>query len=222
LRYRQNVDIRVEKDDKKIFFYLMQGFGIYNRQFSGLNSSYTRIYKGNLFRTNVSANFNNNQQATSLIMEGSVNSINSDESDRRTPYKIRHNEISTELNHEQKLSERSLFLKGKYHFHQTIGNETQYTPVTINANFVVWNFATQSDRYQSINHNVEFTALYADKNRNKFSVWQRFDAVWNNNHQNYYFPDYFQTGSGCWQESNSRNFLSNENKCIDRKLWCRL
>lgn len=191
-RYRQNVDLRVEKDDKKIFFYLMQGFGIYNRQFSGLNSSYTRIYKGNLFRSNILVDFKNNQQATSVIVEASSNLINSDESDRRTPYKITHNQLETEINHEQKIAERSLFLKGKYNFHQTIGNETQYTPTTINANFVVWNFATQSDRYQSMNHNVEFTALYANKNRNKFSVWQQLDAIWNDNSQNYFFPDYFQ------------------------------
>lgn len=192
LRYRQNVDIQVEKEDKKIFFYLMQGFGIYNRQFSGLNTSYTRIYKGNLFSSNIMADYKNSTQAGSAIISVSANSINSDESDRRTPYKIQHNRLEAELNHERNISGRTLFLKGKYNLLQTIGNETQYTPISINTNFVLWKFATQSDRYQSITHDAEFTALFANKNRHKFSVWQQLDATWSDVRQNYYIPDYHQ------------------------------
>ena len=39
-RYRQNMDIQVERADRKVYFFLLQGFGIYNRQFSTLGESW--------------------------------------------------------------------------------------------------------------------------------------------------------------------------------------
>ena len=192
IRYRQNVDIQVEKADRKIYFYLLQGFGIYNRQFSVFDESYSRIYKGNLFNAGIHVNNYSNGQSNGALIELKTAAIQVDESDKRTPYKLNHYEILSQLTHERELFHRNLFLKGIYSYHQAIGNETQYTPVTINTNFIEWQFATQSDRYQSITQDAQFSALLADKNLSEFSVWERIDGGWHDSRQNYYYPDYHQ------------------------------
>ncbi|MDD4971970.1 MAG: hypothetical protein PHT07_21295, partial [Paludibacter sp.] len=192
IRYRQNVDIQVEKADRKIYFYLLQGFGIYNQQFSILDESYSRIYKGNLYNAGFHVNNNCNGQSTGVLIELKKAGIQVDENDKRTPYKLNHNEIISQLTHERELLHRSLFLKGLYSYHQTIGNETQYTPVTINTTFIEWQFATQSDRYQSVNQDAQFSALLADKNLSEFSIWERIDGTWHDSRQYYYYPDYHQ------------------------------
>lgn len=192
-RYRQNVDIQVEKENQKYFFYLLQGFGNYNRQFSILAETFTRTYKGNLF--NVGFHVNNNsakEYATGALLAFKVADIQVNEADKRTPYNLKHIEIESQLTHERKLFNRSLFLKGSYTFHQTIGNETQYYPTTINTNFVVWNFLTQADRYQSRNQLGQFSALLANKNSTVFSIWEQVDIRWQDIKDSYYVPDYHQ------------------------------
>lgn len=201
VRYRQNVDIQVEKADRKVYFYLLQGFGIYNRQFSVLDETFSRIYKGNLYTTGFHLNQDDHFHSTGVLVALKRAVVKVDESDRRTPYRLTHNEITSQITHERKLFGQTLFLKGAYSFHQTIGNETQYVPVTINTNFVVWNYATQSDRYQARTQNAQISALLADKNLSRFSVWEQLDGGWQDVRQNYYSPDYHQfiqdvTGSG--------------------------
>jgi len=201
VRYRQNVDIQVEKADRKVYFYLLQSFGIYNRQFSVLDETFTRIYKGNLYTAGLHASYNDDHQATGALVALKRAIISVDESDKRTPYQLTHNEIISQLTHERELFHQTLFLKGIYSFHQAIGNETQYEPVTINTNFIVWNFATQSDRYQSQTQNAKFSALLANKDLSKFTVWEQLDGIWQDTRQNYYYPYYHQfiqdaTGSG--------------------------
>jgi hypothetical protein len=191
-RYRQNVDIQVEKDGKKIYFYLLQGFGIYNRQFSILDATYSRIYKGNLFNIGFHLNYGDSQQSTGALIVLKKADITVDESDKRTPYQLTHNEITSQITHESELFHQTLFLKGVYSFQQAIGNETQYMPVTINTNFIIWNYATQSDRYQSRNQNAQFSALLADKNLSKFSLWEQLDGTWQDAKQYYYYPYYHQ------------------------------
>jgi len=192
IRYRQNVDIQVEKADRKVYFYLMQGFGIYNRQFSVLDETFTRIYKGNLYSAGLHANYSEGSQSTGVLVAFKKAVITVDESDKRTPYQLTHNEITTQLTHERELFHQTLFLKGTYTFLQTIGNETQYVPVTINTNFIVWNFATQSDRYQSKKQHAQFSALLANKDLSQFSVWEQLDGTWQDTRQNYFYPDYHQ------------------------------
>ncbi len=242
VRYRQNVDIQVEKEDKKVYFYLLQGFGIYNRQFSILDESFSRIYKGNLFTTGIHLNCGDKQQSTGAMVAFKTANIQVDESDKRTPYKLTHNEIISQVTHERELFNQTLFLKGQYSFHQAIGNETQYTPVTINTNYIVWEYATQSDRYQARTQNVQFSALLADKDLSKFSVWKRLDGAWQDSRQNYYYPYYHQfiqdaTGSGTvgfncpWKKSSfegsvkvgykkniSSSLLQGENNLITAQL----
>ncbi len=192
VRYRQNVDIEVEKTDRKEYFYLLQGFGIYNREFSVLDETFTRIYKGNLYTTGFHLNKEDHFRSTGVLVALKRAIIKVEESDRRTPYQLTHNEIKSQITHEQKLFGQSLFLKGTYSFHQAIGNETQYAPVTINTNFIVWNYATQSDRYQSRTQNIQFSALLANKDFSRFSIWEQLDGAWQNARQYYYSPDYHQ------------------------------
>ena len=189
-RYRQNVDIQVEKEGRKIYFYLMQGFGIYNRQFSGMGDTFSRIYKGNQYSSGLHFNYSDEQQSTSGLVSLNNNIIQVVENSNRIPYRITDNKISLELTHERGLFGRTLFLKGLYNLQQTIGNETQYTPVTINTTLVEWQFATQSDRYQQLNQNIHFSALLADKKLNQLSVWEQVDIHWLDSRQNYYYPDY--------------------------------
>jgi hypothetical protein len=191
-RYRQNVDIQVEKEGRKIYFYFMQGFGIYNRQFSGLDDTFSRIYKGNKFTTGFNINFGDKIQSTDALISVSQNRIDGTENSNRTPYQITHNQITAQLSHEQKLFKQTLFLKGLYNFRQTIGNETQYTPVTLSPGILEWQFASKSDRYQQLNHNAQFSALLANKNLSRFSVWEQLSIDWQNSKQNYYYPYYHQ------------------------------
>jgi hypothetical protein len=188
-RYRQNVDIQVEKENRKDYFYLLQGFGTYNKQFSELDETFTRIYKGNLFTTGLHLNRQDQFQSTGALVSLKRAVIKVSESDRRTPYSITHNEIRAELSHEREWLSQSLFLKGQYVFHQTIGNETQYTPVTINTNYIIWNFATQSDRYQSRNQQAGFSAMLANKDVSALSVWEQVEGNWQDTKQNYYTPN---------------------------------
>ncbi|MDP4277300.1 MAG: hypothetical protein Q8914_06660 [Bacteroidota bacterium] len=191
-RYRQNVDIDVERDGRKIYFYLLQGFGTYNKQFSELEETYTRIYKGNLYSTGIHLNHQANGRSTGALVTLKKAVFEASESDRRRPYTITHNEIGTSLSHEQACLGQTLFLKGQYAFHQTIGNETQYMPVSINTNYIVWKFATQSDRYQSRNQVAGFSAMLANKDCSTFSVWEQLEGNWQDNRQYYYTPDYHQ------------------------------
>ena len=201
VRYRQNVDIQVERADRKVYFYLLEGFGIYNQQFSVLDETFTRIYKGNLYTAGLHANYGDARQSTGALIALKRAEITVDESDKRTPYQLTHNEITAQVTHERELFHQTLFLKGIYSFHQAIGNETQYMPRTINTNFIVWDYATQSDRYQSRNQHAQFSALLANKNFNRFSVWEQLDGAWQDAQQYYYYPYYHQfiqdaTGSG--------------------------
>ena len=201
VRYRQNVDIQVEKADRKVYFYLLEGFGIYNRQFSTLDETFTRIYKGNLYTAGLHANYGDSHQSTGALVSMKRAIVTVDESDKRTPYQLTHNEMVSQVTHERELFHQTLFLKGIYSFHQAIGNETQYEPVTINTNFIVWNYATQSDRYQSRKQNAQFSALLANKDFSSFSVWEQLDGSWQDTRQYYYYPYYHQfiqdaTGSG--------------------------
>ena len=191
-RYRQNVDIEIEKTDRKIYFHLLEGFGIYNKQFSALAESFTRNYKGNIFNGGIQASYGGKNHSTGLMIQTSNAYLQADEDDRRTPYKIEHHQIEAKLSHENKILGKSLFLSGDYLYHQVIGNETQYQPQTINSTYTVWVFATQSDRYQSRTHQAHFSALLADKNVNRFSVWEQLDAIWKEEKQNYYYPYYHQ------------------------------
>jgi hypothetical protein len=191
-RYRQNVDIEVEKDSRKDYFYLLQGFGTYNKQFSELDETFTRIYKGNLFTTGFHLNHQNQLQSTGVLVSLKRSVIKVSESDRRTPYSITHNQIKAALSDERECLSQSLFLKGEYVFHQIIGNETQYAPVTINTSQIVWNFVTQSDRYESRNQQAAFSAMLANKDASKFSIWEQIEGNWQDNKQYYYTPDYHQ------------------------------
>ena len=197
-RYRQNVDIQVEKEGEKKYFYLLQGFGIYNHQFSGPGDTFSRIYKGNLFTTGFNINYADKYQSTDALVSVSQNSIDATENSNRTPYQITHNQIAVQLTHEREVFNRTLFLKGLYTFHQTIGNETQYKPDLISnpdsssAPLLQWNFASQSDRYQLLSHNAQFSVLLADKNLSRFSVWEQLNIDWQDSKQNYYYPYYHQ------------------------------
>ncbi len=193
-RYRQNVDIQVEKEGRKAYFFLLQGFGTYNRQFSELEESYSRIYKGNLFRTGVTVNFSKTPKLkTGLRLSVLRDLLEASESDRRTPYKITRNGIGGEVTHQQDIGGKTLFLKGSYDFLQTIGNETQFTPSTINTNYIIWNFATQSDRYQSLAQEAAVSVLLANQNKfRELSVWGEVEARWQDHKQFYYTPDYNQ------------------------------
>jgi len=192
VRYRQNVEIQVEKDSKKIYFYLLQGFGTYNQQFSLFAENFNRNYKGNEFNTGIHLNYGDDRQSTGILGVLKTSYFQVDEDDRRTPYKIEHHEVTAQITHERELLGRSLFLKGLYTFHQIIGNETQYQPVVINTNFIVWNYATQSDRYQSRTHLAQVSALLADKKTSHFSVWEQLDGTFQDVKQYYYEPYYHQ------------------------------
>lgn len=192
-RYRQNVDIQVEKEGRKVYFFLLQGFGTYNRQFSELEESYSRIYKGNLFRTGLTMNFSKTPASkTGMRLSVQRDLLEVGESDRRTPYKITRNGLGGELTHQQDLMGRTLFVRGSYDLLQTIGNETQYTPATINTNYIVWNFATASDRYQSLAQEATLSLLLANQKYWERSIWGQVEAEWHDNKQNYYTPDYQQ------------------------------
>jgi len=191
-RYRQNVEIDVEKEDRKVYFYLLQGFGTYNKQFSQLDEAFNRIYKGQLYSTGLHMNYVGEKQSTGVLISLKRSDFEASEDDRRTPYTITHNIIRTELTHERNILNQTLFLNGQYSFHQTIGNETQYYPTTINTNYIIWKFATQSDRYQSRNQNARFSALLANKNLSRFSVWEQIEGNWQDSRQYYYVPDYHQ------------------------------
>lgn len=200
-RYRQNVDIDVEKEDRKIYFYLLQGFGIYNRQFSVLDETFKRIYKGNSYQTGFHLNNIGKNQSTGALFAMKRAIYKVDEFDRRTPYILTHNELETEVTHEQNLFGKTLFINGSYNLHQAIGNESQYKPVTVQTNFIVWKFVTQSDRYQSLDQTARISLLLADKKQSVFSIWERIDGLLQDSRQYYYSPDYHQsvkdiTGSG--------------------------
>ena len=189
-RYRQNVDIQVEKEGRKIYFYLLQGFGIYNHNFSGYDDNFSRIYKGNLYTSGINFELRTPKNSSELILWLNRDDIDAVENSNRTPYKITHNVFNTQLTHEMQLQHRSLFLKGLYSLNQTIGNETQYKPVTISATFLEWQFASQSDRYQQLINKAQFSALFAKKDLTNFSVWQQIDLNWQSTKQNYYYPYY--------------------------------
>jgi len=192
-RYRQNVDIQVEKEGRKVYFFLLQGFGIYNRQFSELEESYSRIYKGNLFSTGLHANyFHSNTSKTGLRIAGQRDVLEASESDRRTPYTITRNGLNAEMTHQQDLLGRTLLLRGRYNVLQTIGNEKQYTPTTINTNFIVWNFATQSDRYQNMTEEMGVSVALVDQDCKNTSVWGQLEASRRQENQDYFTPDYQQ------------------------------
>ena len=192
VRYRQNVDIEIEKADRKAYFYLMQGFGIYNRQFSKLDDNFSRIYKANLYSTGFHIDKSEGEQSTGALVALKRAIVTVDESDRRTPYRLTHSDVRAQLTHERQLLGQNLFMKAIYSFHQSVGNETQYTPVIVNTTSVVWKYATQSDRYKDLTHNVQFSALLADKDLSRFSVWEQVDGGWQDARQYYYSPDYHQ------------------------------
>jgi len=193
-RYRQNVDIQVEKEGRKVYFFLLQGFGIYNRQFSELEESYTRIYKGNLFNTGLHLNYSKSPASkTGMRIAAQRDLLEASESDRRTPYKITRNGLNAELTHQQDMFGRTLFLRGSYDLLQTIGNETQYTPTTINTNYIVWNFATQSDRYENVSEEMGLSVSLVNLNYWETSVWGELEASRRQQNQNYYTPDYQQS-----------------------------
>jgi len=192
-RYRQNVDIQVEKEGRKVYFFLLQGFGIYNRQFSELDESYTRIYNGNLFSTGLSLNYSKSPVLKSgLRIAAQRDGLEASESDRRTPYKITRNGLSAEFTHQQDMLGRTLLVRGSYTILQTIGNETQYTPTTINTNFIIWNFATQSDRYQSVMEGMGLSVALVNPKYWETSVWGQLELSRNQQNQDYYTPDYLQ------------------------------
>jgi len=193
-RYRQNVDIQVEKEGRKVYFYLMQGFGIYNRQFSELQESYSRIYKGNLFNTGLHLNYSKSPVSkTGMRIAGQRDVVEASESDRRTPYKITRNGLNAEFTHQQDILGRTLLIRGSYDLLQTIGNETQYTPTTINTNYIVWNFATQSDRYQSVSEDMGISVALVNQNYLETSVWGQLEANRSQLNQEYFTPDYQQS-----------------------------
>jgi len=193
-RYRQNVDIQVEKEGRKVYFYLMQGFGIFNRQFSELEESYSRIYKGNLFNSGLLLNYSKSQDAkTGFRIAGQRDLLEASESDRRSPYTMTRNGLNAEFTHQQDILGRTLLIRGSYDLLQTIGNETQYTPTTINTNYIVWNFATQSDRYQSISEDMGFSVALVNQKYGETSVWGQLEANRNQLNQDYFTPDYQQS-----------------------------
>lgn len=192
-RYRQNVDIQVEKEGRKVYFYLLQGFGIYNRQFSELEESFTRIYKGNLLNSGLSLNYSRRPSSkTGFRLAGQRDRLEASESDRRTPYTITRNGLNAEFTHQRDILGRTLLLRGSYDLLQTIGNETQYTPTTINTNYIVWHFATQSDRYQSATEQMGLSLALVDLRYWKTSVWGELALDRSQQFQNYYTPDYEQ------------------------------
>lgn len=193
-RYRQNVDIQVEKEGRKIYFYLLQGFGIYNRQFSELEESYSRIYKGNLFSSGLHMNYSNfNTIKSGMRLAGQRDQLLASESDRRTPYSITRNGLNAELTHEQYIHGKQLLFRSSYNFLQTIGNETQYTPTTINTNYIVWNFATQSDRYENMTEEMGLSLALVDQDYRKTFVWGQLEFSRRQQNQLYFTPDYQQS-----------------------------
>ena len=193
-RYRQNVDIQVEKEGRKVYFFLLQGFGIYNRQFSELEESYSRIYKGNLINTGLNLNYSKSPASkTGMRLSVQRDLLVASESDRRTPYKITRNGLNAELTHQQDMFGRTLFIRGSYDLLQTIGNETQYTPATINTNYIVWNFATQSDRYENVSEEMGISVSLVNQKYWETSVWGELEASRRQQNQNYFTPDYQQS-----------------------------
>jgi hypothetical protein len=193
-RYRQNVDIQVEKEGRKVYFFLLQGFGIYNRQFSELEESYSRIYKGNMFNTGLHLNYSKSPASkTGMRIAGQRDELEASESDRRTPYKITRNGLNAEFTHQQDILGRTLLIRGSYDLLQTIGNETQYTPSTINTNYIVWNFATQSDRYQSVSEEMGISVALVNQKYWKTSVWGQMEVFRSQLNQDYFTPDYQQS-----------------------------
>jgi hypothetical protein len=191
-RYRQNVDISVEKEDKKIYFYLLQGFGIYNRQFSEWDDTYTRIYKGSKVSSGFHLNYIKNLFKGGILFSAGQNRIDVSESDKRTPYKITYNNFSSELDVSQIFTNRVLYFHAGYSFLQSIGNETQYNPVTINSSYVSWQYATQSDRFESRLKKISMILLWGSNQTLKTSVWEQLRFEHSSYNQKYFTPDYYQ------------------------------
>lgn len=218
-RYRQNVDIQVEKEGRKVYFYLLQGFGIYNRQFSELEESYSRIYKGNLFNSGISLKYSRKPEVkTGFRLAGQRDVLEADESDRRTPYTITRNGLNAECTHQRDVLGRTLLLRGSYNLLQTIGNETQYTPTTINTNYIVWNFATQSDRYQNVAEEMGLSVALVDRRYFKTSIWGELAFNQSQLNQNYYTPDYLQSIHDRTASATLGLHAPLKNSCFDAEL----
>lgn len=191
VRYRQNVDISIEKNDRKIFFYLLQGFGTYNRQFSFLGESMTRIYRGNTVSGGFHISQADRQRGVCFNLQQA--SVQVQESDRRIPYRLTHTIAALSATNDFIFSRKTLLLKADYLFSRSIGNETQYMPTVINTNFTVWTPVTASDRYQARRQQAVVSALLFHHRPVGFSWWQELTLGLNSERYFYYSPDYHQT-----------------------------
>ena len=192
-RYRQNVDIDIEKDSKKIFFYLMQGFGIYNVEFSSFEETFTRDYKGDLFQTAFQIRHSMPDISYGFQLKADYNALSVVEEDERTPYKIKQVFFNPEGNIEKTFGSQTLFADLSYEFRQSTGNETQYEPEVVNVSQVLWVPFSHSDRYRQNTHSAQVNLLIANKDLTRFSFWEKLHASWTDTEQRYVYPDYKQT-----------------------------
>lgn len=63
-RYRQSVEIHVEKEKKLIYLYSGKGLGLYNLQLSDFYSSYSRNYKAEIYAATSFIHWQNNNSKT--------------------------------------------------------------------------------------------------------------------------------------------------------------
>jgi len=188
-RYRQSVEINVEKEKKLIYLYSGKGLGLYNLQLSDFFSSYSRNYKSETYALTTFIHWQNNQSKTLIELKNSIMKLQIVESDRRIPFKLRSYNNALELSHEQKINNRTLFLDLKANYHQRIGNETQFKSVQINNIPNAWEAITHSDRYVNHIKNIAFTALYANPQNPDNTMWQQFEFVYCSSIEQYIAPN---------------------------------
>lgn len=188
-RYRQSVEIRVEKEKKLIYLYSGKGLGLYNLQLSDFYSSYSRNYKAETYAATSFIHWQNNNSKTLVELKNSAMQLQIVESDRRIPFKLRNYSNSLELSHEQKNNNRTLLLDLKASYQQAIGTEIQFKSVQINNIPNIWELISMSDRYEKKVKNIVFSALSANPEKPNNSMWQKFEIAYCAINEQYISPN---------------------------------
>lgn len=188
-RYRQNVNISVERVNHLVFLYIMQGFGHYNPFFSDFISHFNRIYKGNKYQINALVHRQKPQQNTTLQVGFHTHDMAVHESDRRIPFRIRLHQWQMLFNHHMQWGERKHFFDVDTEWIQKIGNETLYIPTPIQVSQTRWDVLTQSDRYQLVSFRSTGSMVLAPANPLRFSMWQQARVTYFNEAQSYFTPN---------------------------------
>lgn len=188
-RYRQAVEIHVEKEKKLIYIYSAKGLGQYHWQLSDFYSSYSRSYRAETYAAATQMYWNKNRSATIIQLKNSHTPLKVIESDERIPFQTKTYNHTLEVSHEQTLGRKTLFFDLELAFQQKIGRETQFNSIQINNIPNIWVPISESDRYLQTFEKAGLSMLITNTLQPNNTMWQRIALTFTENKEQYFEPD---------------------------------